>query len=227
MCFFFLLLLLLDTIDDDERACKCKVNAKLYMTIIRNLDNDAEVAEGILSVGIITGSRKTKCFNFRVVESSVDAEAVLDTGGDDDDDDDDDEVQHNGVVVALLSFISLLSSKDSVSIADLLVKLIVNGAPVVEAAVMSSFSSSSQLWRVFCVCFCSSTITANGFNISKTAVNDFTAASYSHCRTNLVPSLFSKMACWIEADILLVVLIFTFIFMVLNCLFTVVGLNIE
>jgi len=137
MCFFFLLLLL-DTIDDDERACKCKVNAKLYMTIIRNFDNDAEVAEGILSVGIITGSRKTKCFNFRVVESSVDAaEAVLDTGGDDDDDD---EVQHDGVVVVLLPLVSLLSSKDSVSIADLFVKLIVNGAPVGEAAVVSSLS---------------------------------------------------------------------------------------
>jgi len=110
------------------------------MTIIRNLDKDDEVAEGILSVGIITGSRKTKCFNFRVVEWSVDAgEAVLDVGGDDD------EVQQDGVVVVvLLSCISLLSSQhDPVSIA-LFVKLIVKGALVVEAqSVVSSSCSSS------------------------------------------------------------------------------------
>jgi len=109
------------------------------MTIIRNLDNDAGEAEGILSVGIITGSRKTKCFNFRLVELSVDGEAVLDAGGDDDND----EVQHDGVVVVVLSFISLLSSHDLVSI-GLFVKLIVNGVLVVEASVVSSsFSSSS------------------------------------------------------------------------------------
>jgi len=35
--FVFLLWLLLDTaLDDDERACNCKVKAKLYMTIIRS-----------------------------------------------------------------------------------------------------------------------------------------------------------------------------------------------
>jgi len=68
------------------------------------------------------------------------AEAVLDAGGDDDD-----EVHHDGVVVVLLSFISLLSSQHSVSIADLFVKLIVNGALVVEALVVSSFSPSSYM----------------------------------------------------------------------------------
>jgi len=107
-----------DDDDDDanDEACKWNVNAKLYVTIIRNFDNNAEEAEdGKLSGGMTTGSRNTKCFSFcclNLVE--VEAEDVLD----------DDDVLDDVVVIIVLS---LLSSKVSMSI-DLLVKLIANVA---------------------------------------------------------------------------------------------------
>jgi len=174
LCFILLLLLVLDEEDDDDtvdandKACKCKVNAKLYMTIMRNLDNNSD--EYWDDSSITMGSRKTKCRSFRdrLVEGTV--------SGDDDDDDANDDDVLDGVVVVVVS----LSLVFFVSI-DLFWKLIVIGTVLLSV-------SESVLSCALVVLLLSlpppstadlspSTSSANGFNIFNTAVNDFTAES--------------------------------------------------
>jgi len=100
LCFILLLLLILDDEDDDtvdakDKACKCKVKAKLYMTIIKNLDNNSGEYEDDSSMTM--GSRKTKCRSFR--DNLVEGEATV--SGDGDGDDDDSDAVRDGVFVVV------------------------------------------------------------------------------------------------------------------------------
>jgi len=174
LCFILLLLLVLDEEDDDDtvdandKACKCKVNAKLYMTIMRNLDNNSGEYDDESSITM--GSRKTKCRSFRDV-ADEDGATV---SGDGDDDANDDDVLDGGVVVVSLSLVFFVSI-------DLFWKLIVIGTAVLLstseavlscALVVVSLSLPPSVADLF-----PSTSSANGFNIFNTAVNDFTAES--------------------------------------------------
>jgi len=105
---FFIFLLLLffddaDTVDANDKACKCNVNAKLYITIIRNFVNNS--GENWDDSSISMGLRKTKCLSFRDV--AVEVEATVSGDGDDDSD----EVL-DGVVVVSLSLILFVVSID-------------------------------------------------------------------------------------------------------------------